>query len=187
MMIQEDASSGGIMDSTQLMTSGNFMMQNAFLHKKQQRAEQHQQLMLAQLQVTNPGIYNMVQNLINKNVQGIHETKFKVFGQVWSVFDWTLAIIVIVAITLSFGFTFLVCVFLAPKAEEEEEELQAEITMKRKKASLEKLLAATEGANLSGALLRAAKETERNERREFDATLVMAKSVDINALMRGPD
>ena len=35
MMIQEDASSGGILDSTALMTSGNFMMRNAFLHKKQ--------------------------------------------------------------------------------------------------------------------------------------------------------
>ena len=69
----------------------------------------------------------MVQNLIEKNVQGIRETKFKVFGSVWSVFDWTMAVIIVASVFFALGFTFLACFCISSSAELEEEELQEEI------------------------------------------------------------
>lgn len=111
----------------------------------------------------------MVQNMIERNVQGIRETKFKVFGAVWSVFDWTMAIIIVASVFFALGFTFLFCFCFSSTAEFEEEELQAEINELRKKASLEKLLIVAEGNNLSSALLKAGNETKGNERRALDA------------------
>ena len=89
-------------------------------------------------------MYNMIQNLIERNVQGIRETRFKIFGAVWSVFDWTMAIIIVASIFFALGFTFLFCFCFSSTAEKEEEELQEEINKMRKKANLEKLLAAAE-------------------------------------------
>jgi hypothetical protein len=129
----------------------------------------------------------MVQGLIQKHVQGIRETKFKVFGAVWSVFDWTMAIIIVASVFFALGFTFLFCLCFSSTAEYEEEQLQEEINIMRKKANLEKLLATTEGNNLSGALLKAGSNTKGNERKPMDAKLVMAMMVDINAIMNGAD
>ena len=74
----------------------------------------------------------MVKDLIERKVQGIRETKFKIFGSVWNVFDWTMAVIIVCSIFFALGFTFLFCFFLSGSAEDEEEQLQEEINKLRK-------------------------------------------------------
>lgn len=130
----------------------------------------------------------MVQNMIAGNALDIREAKFKLFGQVWGVFDWTVTVIILASVFFSLAFTFLFCFCCASTAESEEEELQAEIDRLRKEADLAALLKAREETmkSFSKELFKAQDELKDNEIRERKREVVMA-NVDINAIMNDGD
>ena len=66
----------------------------------------------------------------------MHDTKFVVYGQTWSVWDWTVFVIIFAVFILSFGLTILLCVCCGNTKEDDEQEIEDQLKLERTKHEL---------------------------------------------------
>ena len=168
---------------TNLYDAG-LVMQGAFFDKR--TANDEDEMMLAQLEETQPQIMQLVKRILTKQpLKGIHDTKFVLFGQIWSVWDWTVFVIILFVILVSFGLTILLCICCGPTQQEDEEELEEELKLERQKHELLTLREMNKQHNVHGRMNQALEGTEKNQRKPVTREIAKAEEKLGNEVLTG--
>ena len=162
-------------EETNLYDAG-LVMQGAFFDKR--KANDEDEIMLAQLEETQPQIMQLVKRILARQgpepLKGIHNTKFVLFGQIWSVWDWTVFVIILFVVLVSFGLTILLCICCGPTQQEDEEELEEELKLERQKHELLTLREMNKQHNVHGRMNQALEGTEKNQRKSVTREVAKA-------------
>uniref|UniRef100_A0A7S3FUB3 Uncharacterized protein n=1 Tax=Strombidium rassoulzadegani TaxID=1082188 RepID=A0A7S3FUB3_9SPIT len=110
------------------MTEGMEMMQNAFLTKQTERAEESAPAV--ELMQTKSSPEEQLDG-VSSQLKDIFQTKFVIHGSEWTVWDWTIFVIIIAIVIVASLVAFLFCCLIGSDRETDEREAREKAEMEQ--------------------------------------------------------